>query len=104
MGGLALLCHGLDQHDMLSILPDQSDAELGENPILNEILEEDRYRIIICGHSHYRMVRSYQSLTVINAGTLRRDHNPCFAAIDFSDDRVVFWDVVDQQTVRRAQD
>ena len=54
--------------------------------------------LVINGHSHYRMVRQHGSLTIINAGTLRRDHNPCFAAIDFDQKLVRFWDILDYQT------
>lgn len=100
--GPALLCHGLGQEDMLTILTDQSDVELGENPILYDIVEADRYRFIISGHSHERMVRRYQSLTMINAGTLRRDHNPCFAAIDFRAEQFIFWDIWNQKTIERS--
>lgn len=102
--GLALLCHGLGQMDMAAIGPDDSDQQLREHPILEEIMETGRYRWIINGHSHRRMVRPCGPLTLVNAGTLRRDHAPCFAAIDFQMQRVQFWDIVDQQTAIPGDD
>lgn len=96
--GLALVCHGLMQHDMLSILPEQANWELEEHPILQSIMESARYRWIINGHSHHRMVRRFRSITIVNAGTLRRDHNPCFASVDFERSEVRYWDIVDQET------
>jgi hypothetical protein len=44
------------------------------------------------------MVRRHHSLTIINAGTLRSDHEPGFAAIDFVRERVCFWNIIDRQT------
>ena len=96
--GLAQLCHGLGEEDMVSILPEQDQAELDEHPILHAWLESERFRIILNGHSHHRMVRRHHSLTIINAGTLRRDHEPCFAAIDFVRERVRFWNIIDRRT------
>ena len=66
--------------------------------ILSDIVALNRYRFIINGHSHHRMVRRFADLTIINAGTLRRDHSPCFAAIDFERHYVMFWDIVDQKS------
>ena len=99
LSGLALLCHGLGQNDMQSIMPESSDRDLDENQYLQDLVDSARYRWIINGHSHHRMVRNYQSLTIINAGTLRRDHDPCFAAIDFERAVVTYWDLVDQTTI-----
>lgn len=102
--GLGLLCHGIAAEDMLSILPEQPDSDLDDHPILYSIVESQRYRWIINGHSHRRMVRPYQSLTIINAGTLRRDHNPCFAAIDLEQRAVTFWDIRDQGVAVRSNE
>ena len=98
LSGLALLCHGLGQNDMRSIMPESSNRDLDENAYLQELVESARYRWIINGHSHHRMVRNYQSLTIINAGTLRRDHDPCFAMIDFERSCVTYWDLADLTT------
>ncbi|HEY4262070.1 MAG TPA: metallophosphoesterase family protein [Schlesneria sp.] len=102
--GPALLCHGVGAEDMLSIEPEQSDSELDDHPILDSIVKSQRYRWIINGHSHRRMVRPYQSLTIINAGTLRRDHDPCFAAIDLEQRIATFWDIRDQVTAVRTSE
>lgn len=95
VSGLALVCHGLGQNDMQSIMPASSDRELDENRYLQDLVGSARYRWIINGHSHHRMVCNYQSLTIINAGTLRRDHDPCFALIDFELSCVTYWDLAD---------
>ncbi|WP_224244419.1 metallophosphoesterase family protein [Hyalangium gracile] len=46
-------------------------------------------------HSHRRMVRTIEGLTLINAGTLHRDHEPCFALVDLSRGEVSFHDIHD---------
>lgn len=102
--GLALLCHGIGSEDMLSIFPEQPDSDLDEHPILLEIANSGRYRWIINGHSHRRMVRHFHSLTIINAGTLRRDHAPCFAAINFERGSVTFWEILHETAVSDPYD
>lgn len=102
-GGLGLLCHGLGSEDMISIPPEQSDSELDDHPILHDIVSSGRYELIINGHSHHRMVRRYGELLIVNAGTLRRDHNPCFAAIDFAQKQVTYWDILNQTSAVQSE-
>jgi putative phosphoesterase len=101
--GSACLCHGLGQDDMSLISPNQSDLELDDHPVLQPIVESRRYQFLLNGHSHRRMVRTYGSLTLINAGTLRRKHDPCFAAIDFEKRQVRYWNVVDARETVPAE-
>lgn len=102
--GLAQLCHGIGTEDMHSIFPRQTDQELADHYYLAPIVASGRYSMMINGHSHHRMVRRFESLTIINAGTLRRDHSPCFAAIDFDRSQVRYWDILDQQTAVPADE
>jgi predicted phosphodiesterase len=102
--GLAQLCHGIGTEDMHSIFPRQTDQELADHIDLAPIVASGRYALMINGHSHHRMVRQFESLTIINAGTLRRDHNPCFAVIDFEQSQVRYWDILDQQTAVPADE
>jgi hypothetical protein len=39
------------------------------------------------------MVRRFKDLTIINAGTLYRDHHPCFLIADFEEGFVHFYDI-----------
>lgn len=100
--GLALLCHGFGAHDMLSFESNQPDSELLNHPIFREIYDSSRYRFIINGHSHRPEVRRLRSLTIMNAGTLRSDHQPVFAEIDFECGLVQFWEIIDRQYVRKS--
>jgi predicted phosphodiesterase len=84
VSGLALLCHGLGPNDMAKVLPDDQGYWLGENEDLQRLLALDRYRWVLNGHSHRRMVRDFAGLTIINAGTLCHDRDPCFLEVDFA--------------------
>ena len=62
------------------------------------MLRQNRYRYVISGHTHRPMVRTISGLTIINAGTLLRDHHPCCAVVDFLDGRITFYDVGEDGT------
>jgi predicted phosphodiesterase len=81
--GRALLCHGLGPNDMAKVTPDDFGYALESNDDLQNLLRSGAYRWILNGHSHRRMVRSFGTVTIINAGTLTRHHEPCFLELDF---------------------
>lgn len=93
VGGSALLCHGLGPHDMVGIMPDDSDGSARSCLELYELLTYHRYRFVINGHTHHHLVRTFDDTTIINAGTLRRDHQPCLTWIDFSQATAKFFKV-----------
>jgi predicted phosphodiesterase len=83
VAGGALLCHGLGANDLAKVDPDDHGDALETNDDLQLVLR-GRHRWIINGHSHRRMVRHFPRVTIINAGTLRRDHEPGFLDLDFA--------------------
>jgi predicted phosphodiesterase len=83
VSGVALLCHGIGENDMARVKPDDFGYALETNDDLQELIRERRFRWVINGHSHRRMVRAFPGVSIINAGTLLRDHSPCFLDIDF---------------------
>ena len=91
--GALLLCHGIGANDMAKLTPDDYGYALEANIDLQNLLHAQQYRFIVNGHTHRRMVRSFTGLTVINAGTLKREHNPCFATVDFDEKLVQFYDI-----------
>jgi len=90
-GGRVLLCHGLGSHDMAGVMPD----EVGRTPMYNaelqELLIKPEIRFTINGHTHHHLVRRFDQMTLINAGTLRRDHGPCLTLVDFAAGVVKFY-------------
>lgn len=97
--GPALLCHGLGGDDMAGVRPYDHGLALEQNEPLQRLLREDRYRYVITGHTHRPMVRAISGLTIINAGTLLGEHNPCCSIVDFETRRIQFYDVAEDGAV-----
>jgi predicted phosphodiesterase len=93
VAGQALLCHGLGEDDMAGVWPDDPEEVLQNNIPLKRLVASHQYEFVINGHTHYRMVRSFEHLTIINAGTLFRKHNPGFGLVEFDTGIVRFFDV-----------
>jgi predicted phosphodiesterase len=81
--GRVLLCHGLGSNDMASVMPDDFGYALDSNTELQSLMTDRDTRIIINGHTHRPMLRSFGGLTIINAGTLFREHDPGYVIADF---------------------
>lgn len=80
--GLLLLCHGLSTDDMAKVGPDDYGYALATNDALQALLQDTSLQLVVNGHSHRKMVRELGALTIINAGTLCRDHQPGFLVLD----------------------
>jgi predicted phosphodiesterase len=91
--GKLLLCHGLGRNDMGRVFPYDDGYAIESNGSLQELVQSRHYRLVINGHTHYRMVRRFDSLTLINAGTLCRNHQPGFLMVDFEKGEVQTYDV-----------
>ncbi len=81
--GPLLLCHGVGRNDMNGVYPRDTHAVLAALHQLHAIYSEGQFRLLVCGHTHQRMVRAFDHLTIFNAGTLRQNRNPCFFVADF---------------------
>ncbi|HKQ79547.1 MAG TPA: metallophosphoesterase [Blastocatellia bacterium] len=83
VAGRMLLCHGLGEDDMAGVWPFDNAARLHSNFALWKLVESHEYDYVINGHTHRRLAQRFDDLTLINAGTLLRDHNPCCLIVDF---------------------
>lgn len=81
-GGLALVCHGMDSDDMVGVKPHDEGYALESNLPLQRLLASDEHRIVIAGHTHQPMLRRVGHLTLVNAGTLHREYQPCVGLLD----------------------
>lgn len=88
--GSLLLCHGIGNDDMAMLRPHDLDSTLSENGPLQALLSEGKYRLVVHGHTHQRMVRRVEETTFINVGTLHRRNEPCVALLDFEAGTVAF--------------
>jgi predicted phosphodiesterase len=91
--GNLLLCHGLGSDDMAGVYPGDIGFALEGNHRLNALIGAGHYLYVINGHTHRPMVRTIHGLTIINAGTLRRDHQPTFAIADWEECMVTFYQI-----------
>jgi predicted phosphodiesterase len=99
-GGLALVCHGLGPNDMGKVGPDDFGYALESNDDLQNLLRERRYRWVVNGHSHCRMLRAFPGVSIINAGTLQPGVRPaCFLEVDFRRGEVVVFEFGDDGTI-----
>ena len=80
--GLALLCHGLGSNDMACLTPWDYGYAIEANTDLQKLIYENKYRYVFNGHTHQKMVRQFNKLTIINAGTLKQDNNPGFMLVN----------------------
>lgn len=101
--GLALLCHGMGKNDMVGVRPDDEGYALETNTELTQLLVGKKYRYVLNGHTHRRMVRSIDGLTIINAGTLHPGYGPVFTLVDFSAQIVRFFDVADPERIHLVE-
>jgi predicted phosphodiesterase len=101
--GLVLLCHGLGDDDMAQVQAHERGKELGDNEALQALLASNRYKVVINGHTHRAGVIELEGLTLVNAGTLRRDRSPCCSVVDFERAEVVFFDLTDEGATERAR-
>ena len=89
--GSALLCHGIGDNDMEGVYPGGEDE-----PLIYALKGRRIYgwdRVMICGHTHRRLVHTVGTLTIINAGTLRRNNEPCFSVVDFETGAAQFYNL-----------
>lgn len=93
ISGDLLLCHGIGANDMGRVNAHDIGYALESNLELQELLQSGRYHFLINGHTHRRLVRRFGKLVLINAGTLKHDHNPCFLIADFESKAVQYYDV-----------
>lgn len=103
VAGRLLLCHGLEGNDMASVKPFDHGAAISDNAALQAMLSPRKYDFVINGHTHHRIVRTIEGLTIINAGTLHRNHNPGFLIVDFAERLVQWFDFSDEGTTTAGE-
>jgi predicted phosphodiesterase len=101
VAGRLMLCHGIGECDMGAVSSDDDSNdethevyELWESTMaLSKLIYQTDYRFIINGHTHFPMVKRCEDLTIINAGTLCRDRQPCCLIVDFEAEFVQYYNL-----------
>lgn len=80
--GPMLVCHAVGLDDM-TVLDDRTPIEMARwMPEFVAIEAAGRFRFVVAGHTHRFFVRRFPGFVWINAGTLKRDDDPCFVLVD----------------------
>jgi len=103
VAGRLLLCHGVGDNDMQRLTPDEYGYALEFKDELHALIRNREFAFMLGGHTHRRMVRRFDHMTVINAGTLYNGHSPCIAIADFDAGHVQFHDFRDEVPVNSGQ-
>jgi predicted phosphodiesterase len=85
-----MLCHGLGANDVAGITPDQSAELVAADGELQALLANSALRIVLNGHTHHRMVRPIDHLTIVNAGTLVPAQEPGAVLLDLAEGSVLW--------------
>jgi putative phosphoesterase len=93
VAGQLLLCHGMGENDMQGVTPDDDGYALQWKDELHNLIRAGKFHFVVAGHTHQRMVRRFEHLTVINAGTLYRTFVPCVSIVDFDSGCVEFHNI-----------
>ncbi len=93
VAGRLLLCHGLGDDDMTKVGPSGFGESASSIFALQKLLHAAAYRFVVNGHSHRRLVRTINELTIINAGTIYQWHAPCFLVADFEAGYVQYYNL-----------
>ncbi|MEG3989897.1 hypothetical protein QUA13_22550 [Microcoleus sp. S28C3] len=101
--GRALLCHGIGENDMARLTPGDYGYAIKVNIDIQNLIRGGKYRYVINGHTHYKMVRHFGNLTIINAGTLKYEHEPGFLVIDFVQQFIQFYKFLGESALEEAE-
>lgn len=82
VAGRLLLGHGVGDHDMTNLRPDDEGYALDSNFALWELVHDRAVELYVGGHTHRRMIRRFEDLLVLNPGTLARRDQPGFLEVD----------------------
>jgi len=80
--GPLLLCHGIGEDDMARLRPHDEGYAVATNDALLARVGAGTHAILVGGHTHERMVRRFEDLTIVNAGTLARSGPPTASVLD----------------------
>lgn len=96
LAGRLLLCHGIADNDLRKVWPGTERMPVEKSKELNQMIDADEHDLVINGHMHFKTIIHFESLTLINAGTISGEHWPGFATIDFEEDLIQAYQFFDK--------
>lgn len=103
VAGRMLLTHGLRGDDMGGVWPSDDVMTLHSNYPLWMMVASRKFEFVVNGHTHNRMVKTFEGMTIINAGTLYRRDHPCFCIADFKQLTVQYFNVDGEGRIETAE-
>lgn len=82
VAGRLLLGHGIGNHDMVNLRPDDHGYALAANLPLWQLVLDRACDLYVGGHTHRCMIRRFEDVLVLNPGTLARRDSPGFVDVD----------------------
>jgi len=95
IAGSLLLCHAMGEDDMGGLNPWDEGYALESNSELQRILSPPRWKLVVAGHTHHRMVRAIGGVVFVNPGTLlpADGRGPGLAVLDLEQRAVRFFEI-----------
>ncbi len=96
VSGSLMLCHGIGDDDLRKVWPGTERMGVERSKGLDNIIETGEHQFLINGHMHFRTLIHFETLTLINAGTLKGEHWPGFSILDFEAEQINAFEFTDQ--------
>ena len=93
--GTLLLCHAVGDDDFSVIKSHTHEDEVREMDAWRRLVHARRHRFMAAGHTHEAMVRTLDGITILNAGTLKRDKGPVTTIVDLAAGTMRVFDLAD---------
>lgn len=90
--GTLLLCHGVADDDLRKVWPGTERMPAERSSLLDDIIRTGDIRYMINGHMHFRTIIHFESLTLINAGTLKGEHWPGFSILNLDEAEITAYE------------
>jgi len=101
VAGRLLLCHGIGEHDMAKVWPGTRGPDsIRRSDALDRLLDDGRFRFMVHGHLHYGVLIDFESLLLMNAGTLKGPRGG-IGVIDFESAEVASFEFSAAATLQR---
>lgn len=102
--GDVLLCHGVANNDLRKVWPGTARMALERSHELDRIISAGTTHLVLNGHMHYRVIVNFESLTLINAGTLKGVHRPGVSILDLQDDIATAYEFTPSRSLSTARE
>ena len=100
VSGRLLLSHGIGLDDMAQVWPGSERLGPQKSLALDEILASQRYRYLVHGHIHYRLILEFERMTLVNPGALARNlqmnFKPGFMTLDAEAQQATYYHLDDE--------